>query len=265
MTYSEIKEFDIEVLHPKIMVFKNVFKNSLGMIEHFEKEYSDQWTDWYTFGKHVRINNVVDQFDKFPTKKEWEDKIVNPIDDPYVKEFQSIFYDITKKYYESVELNLDNWLFDSADIAKYNADSGISEDRAMSYHTDYQQEKSDEPGNKFMTTCVFYLNDDYDEGEICFRIFKEDFSGVETEFEYKPSVGDAVVFPSTHPFYHGVNITRNGSKYILRSYWKTSYEGSPEYFEEKSKYTEEEWPIKLKEKYQKIWKETGEKFGKAMS
>ena len=264
MTLLNNENYNIEILHPKIMVFKNVFKNSLAIIKDFEKN-SNEWTDWYTFGSHVPIHNSIDSFSTFPTEEEWNEKIISTQDNEYVKEFSSIFYNVTKKYYESVDVDCTNWIFDAADIAQYNAGAGISETRAMSYHTDYQQEKAPEPGNKFVTTCLFYLNDDYDDGELCFRVFNDNFAGLESEFEYKPSAGDVVVFPSTHPFYHGVKITNNGSKYLIRSYWKTWYDGDPEYLEEEAKHSKEEWELIKKQKYQKIWQETSQKFGMPMS
>jgi hypothetical protein len=161
---------------------------------------------------------------------------------------------------------LPNWCFDSCDIAQYNAKSGISEKRAMAYHTDYEQAKHPEPGNKFAITCLFYLNGDYEGGEIAFRIYNEDQSDVLEYIKYKPSEGDVIVFPSGDPrytgldnFYHGVSIVDSGTKYIIRSYWKYSYDGDIEHIEESLKYSSEEWERILKSRRDLSWKETSHK------
>ena len=177
--------------------------------------------------------------------------------DIYAKKYLQLFYDTTKQYCDSLKINLNNWVFDTSDIAKYNANAGVSETRAMSYHTDYQQEKSMEPGNKFNTTCLFYLNDNYEGGDLCFRIFNDELTEIIEEISYKPSAGDIVIFPAIHPFYHGVKIVESGFKYIIRSYWRYWYDGDEAYLKEQAMYSEEEWELIKKERYKDAWNRVG--------
>ena len=254
--------FEIEFLHPKILVFKNAFTDGQNLIKHFEDNFPDQWVGWYSFGTKIELNTVTGQFDSFPTQDQWNQKIIEKQETEMLKDLLRSFYLATKEYYNHVNLKLDNWFFDAADIAKYNENSGIpgaSGTVGMNYHTDFEQSKALEPGSKFATTCVFYLNDDYDGGEICFKIFNEDFTEIEQEIVYKPSAGDAVIFPSTHPFYHGVNVSTNGCKYIVRSYWKYMYEGDQDYLNEKSKFSDDVWQVILKERGQEVWNKIQQK------
>jgi hypothetical protein len=53
------------------------------------------------------------------------------------------------------------------------------------------------PGYKHWLTCNIYINDNYEGGGLSFKVFTN-----ETEydhFSYKPSAGDALVFPSHDP------------------------------------------------------------------
>jgi hypothetical protein len=233
-------EFEIEYLHPKVWVFKNVFPEGKDMINYYEDNFKDKWESWYVFGKHLILGFYDKTFDNFPSQKEWED-VLTSAPNKYIKSFSKIFYETTKKYCNELNIELDNWIFNLVDIAFYNENIGINKNKAMNYHTDYQQEKELEPGNKFEITAVFYLNDDYDGGEISFRIFNDDLTELKNEFKYKPSAGDVLIFPSKHPFYHGVEMVTRGEKYIIRSYWKYNYAGHPIFFNEREKYSQEEW------------------------
>ena len=263
-----MKKINIEYLNPKIWVFKNIFQNSKEMINYFENTKPDsnnelqEWTEWYVFGLHTGVPHETDLFDKYPSKEEWDNKIVKKTKNIYAKEMCEIFYQTTTKYIEDLNINLPNWQFDPADLAKYYPNSGINKNIAMVYHTDYERGKNAEPGGKFAITALFYLNDDYDNGEICFRILNDDCSKIIEEITYKPSMGDVVVFPSGDPrymksqnFFHGVKQVSSGTKYFIRSYWKYMFEGEPEYWKEKELYDEESWGKILKDRRLNDWDE----------
>ena len=58
--------------------------------------------------------------------------------------------------------------------------------------------------------CVYYLNDDYDGGEIYFP---------NQNIELKPKPNTLVFFPGTLEFLHGVKPITNGVRYTLTSFW----------------------------------------------
>jgi hypothetical protein len=94
----------------------------------------------------------------------------------------------------------------------------------MNYHTDYQVEREGIPEAKFHTTGVFYLNDNYDGGEISFLELNNEQEIIQ-KIDYKPEQGDLVIFSSNFPIYHGVKQVLKGEKYIIRTYLR--YEEKP--------------------------------------
>lgn len=246
---------EVEVLHPKIWVFKNILTQSDDLINYLRgEEFLDQWQDWYTFGEKVFLPIGGGTFKDFPSEVDWDEQVTfESSKNKALKQFTDAFYYVTKKYSINQKINLDNWEFGGSDLCYYREMVGVSGTQAMNYHTDYQIERDYEPGMKFQTTCVFYLNDDYEGGEICFKIFEEDYSKVLERVSYKPSKGDAIVFPSKHPVYHGVKIVENGTKYIIRSYWKYWKDGTDEYYNHKNSMGEQEFEKFLDERHRDLW------------
>jgi hypothetical protein len=124
----------------------------------------------------------------------------------------------------------------------------------MHYHTDFQQEKRDAPGYKPYITCTMYLNDDYEGGEISFKILKE--GGGFDEVVYKPKAGDILVFPSNQPYYHGVQLTTKGKKYFVRSFWDYYFPGTEEWNANQKKYGATEW-AEMEHQREKLERQTG--------
>jgi hypothetical protein len=58
--------------------------------------------------------------------------------------------------------------------------------------------------------CVYYLNDDYEGGEIYFP---------NQNIELKPKANTLVFFPGTLEYLHGVKKITNGIRYTLTSFW----------------------------------------------
>jgi predicted 2-oxoglutarate/Fe(II)-dependent dioxygenase YbiX len=138
--------------------------------------------------------------------------------DEYKRTIIDLFYQTTKLYFEDNNIELKEAGFFNYNIAKYYVGAGVDDKYAMSHHTDYQQERVAISEYKFHTTVLYYLNDDYDGGRILFKILNETSDSIEFAVDYKPSAGDIVIFPSKHPFYHGVENTANAEKYFFRSY-----------------------------------------------
>ena len=209
------------------------------MIEYYETH--KEWEGWYTFGTMVPIHINVTQFDSFPTYEEWDRTITSdpnktkPEEVPYVKSVVDHFYHGTKLYMEANNIVLPNYSFLNFSLAKYKTGG------AMFYHTDFQQERAHIPESKFNTTCLFYLNDNYEGGEISFAIMDDTHQEIIDIIDYKPVAGDMVIFPSSLPIYHGVKPITEGEKYIIRTYWKTTLETSPEWEQGIEKYGEEQW------------------------
>lgn len=244
---------EIKKIHPKIFIFKNVIKNPEEIIEHYSSSFYS-WEPWYTFGVQVNLSNLYFEFDSFPKKNEWEKKISiigkNEIADfvtSFIKkniqnkkeiglkeehisflkesenkinEIANLFYETTSLYIKETNIEKENLIFNPFNIAKYYDNAGVGDKLAMNYHTDFIQHESAILEQNFYITCLFYLNDNYDNGEISFKVLDDKHEKIVFSCDYKPNAGDIVIFPSTPPFYHGVKKTQNGEKYIIRTYWK---------------------------------------------
>lgn len=250
-------EVEVEKLHEKIWVFKNVFKSSKDMLNFYLTNHSDKSIPWYEFGFHILIPTRARCFESFPTEEEWESFSKSHFDErdddisnnQYVSELFKVFHESSKNYFDSVKVDYDNFCWDSVDIAYYKDGMGVNTAQGMNYHTDFQEERREDPGLKFGTTCLFYLNDDYDDGGINLIELSDDKETLISQVFYKPGAGDLVMFPSGHPFYHSPMIAKNGSKALIRAYWRYEYPGSEAWHLEKAQYTDEEWKDILRERH----------------
>jgi hypothetical protein len=73
----------------------------------------------------------------------------------------------------------------------------------LSSHTD------DNGGNKPRVSLLFYLNDDYQGGEICFDFI---------DIKYSPKKGDIIIFPSSYIYRHHVEKVTNGTRYCIADF-----------------------------------------------
>lgn len=234
--------FNIQKIQDTVWVFKNAIQDAENILEYFKN--NREWSDWYTFGKHAPGTHFAVTFDNFPTIEEWEDKKnSDPNDfskrDCYENKINDLFYNCTKLYIESNNIDLPNWGYTGWNIAKY--EQNTNDEFAMMYHTDFQRDIAYSPGFKFAVTCVMYLNDDYDGGEVLFRFLDDDLVTIKEDYDYKPSAGDIVVFMSGHPHYHGVRSISSGEKYMIRTYWRYDYPGHPLWLKLQEKYGPDIW------------------------
>jgi hypothetical protein len=186
-------------------------------------------------------------FKEFPTLEEWRKsknykETAIGKDQYFESQIGDLFYYTTKLYKESNNILLDSWAEDGWNIAKYIPNLKDHSEYAMMYHTDFQREFAYEPGLKFGITAVFYLNDNYTGGEVVFKIVDKDNPSItKKDYTYKPEEGDILVFPSKHPYYHGVKAVTEGNKYIIRHYWRYDYSGHPLWLKLQEKYGEDVW------------------------
>jgi hypothetical protein len=236
--YTEGSE-NITFLDDNVIVFHNVLSDPDDYIDYYEE--FGKWRGWYGFGR--QIDSRVHSFRKhptFPTWDEWlsvaKEAIDEGEDDKYFLEVAEAFHLATKFYINHTGRVLPNWTCQPWGLARYIPDQDLinSSELTMNYHTDYMTEDSESPGEKFGITAVLYPNDDYEGGEICFRIVGEE--GLAKEFCYKPKAGDLVVFPSNPPYYHGVKRINGAPKYITRLYWMYDFEGTSTWHTLKNKY-----------------------------
>jgi hypothetical protein len=81
---------------------------------------------------------------------------------------------------------------------------------------------------------VMYLNDEYEGGEISFKIvdsygfnqrpyINEDYDTASRDKHFdvgiKPKANSMVVFPSSSPYFHTAHIVKSGFKYMVPGHW----------------------------------------------
>lgn len=240
-------KFEVLELHPDILVYRGAFPEPLDFIKKVES--MQPWEQWYLFGTKLQLHGAGWTSPEFPSEKEWTTFINEDKAPDATKLVNQVFFSVTQDYVSRTGYSQPDWHHFPPIVCKYNSDFSINEkkDLVMHYHTDYQQERSEEPGLKFGLTCTMYLNDDYEGGEISFKVFNED--GTYLKIDYKPNSGDVLVFPSGEPFFHGVKTVYNTNKYFLRTFWWYDFEGTPEWLANQKKYGAEQWALMEKERW----------------
>lgn len=209
------------VVAPQIVVYKNIFKNSKELIESLDIDREDSlfdgWRQWYQQG--FRKDVVFDLNKNYPETKE----------SLYLKEACEIVNFIRQDYFDDFEKDkgvwptfIKNWdpLKKTQDIFyldyfRYVKEQNHYSDEKllMEYHVDEFPVVNEAKTRRHVVTINFYLNNEYTGGEI------SAYDAISNKiYTYKPQPGDAVVMPSTEPFYHGVKGFKDADRYFLRSF-----------------------------------------------
>ena len=205
------------IISPQIVVYKNILKNSNSIIDLLESaddnDSNPKWKDWYENGWRSSAN-----LNRLDSNKSIEiEKICDAFDyicKDYMEEFskeKGKWPDFIKDW-DSINLNQSNY---QIDFFRYNnlkfKNMDWKSDLLMDYHVDEFSVEGVNKKEKNIVTVNFYLNDNYSGGEIC--AYDDD---LKISYRYKPEVGDAVVMPSSAPFFHAVKPFYLADRYFLR-------------------------------------------------
>lgn len=227
MDYSNIEKL---VVAPQIVIYKNIFKHSQELINLLETDQEgslfSKWRSWYEQG--IRKDALYSSYDYIDENS----SSVAKFEKEYLKEIADALKFINEDYF--TQFGKDNGIWpeyinDWSQVSKYNGPNYIDYfkytvhensnllDRAMmmDYHVDEFIIEGQLKTRRLMATINFYLNDGYDGGEICMYDSVSD-----KNYIYKPRPGDAVIMPSTYPFYHAVKSYKNDNRYFLRSFFE---------------------------------------------
>jgi len=224
---DDFKDLEFDEIYPNVIVYKNMLSDPQKSYEIIKKSeatsegkyFLKQWTPWAQFGTYSQM------------------KYGEELNDAQLEEMfdqEKAFHEELRSAYDKAASHYRNYTgLKFPDDARYSGHSyckyfdeidGLENNMTMQYHTDYIISQRDMPGDKFHTTMTFYINDDYDGGDLEFYIDNNIIN-------HKPKAGDLVVFPSTDPYYHGVKKIANGNKYFVRNFVMTNYAGSDEWLE----------------------------------
>jgi hypothetical protein len=237
---SNIDDLEWEELIPGVILYRNMLTDPEKAYEVMMqsesssegKYFFQEWTPWAQYGTYTQAKQ----------ENFWESSIRNEI------------FDAEKKLYDEIAISYDRAIshyfmhtkIEIPEGARYSGQSWckyfnkidtLKNNMTMQYHTDYIISQRDMPGEKFHTTCTFYINDNYNGGDIEFY--------VDGKFvNHKPKAGDLMIFPSGEPYYHGVKTIPDGNKFFIRNFVMFDYDGSEEWIKNQKRYGAYKWAQK---------------------
>jgi hypothetical protein len=191
-----------------------------------------QWTPWYNFGHRSKIDNS-----NIKINNENYNKMEYDLREQVNEAMNIVFQDYISDYKNSEWPNfITSWElstklgFSEIEILKHHIKP--KEKYAILFHTDRHEHRIHMAGGKQIITFTFYLNDNYEGGEVEFIDEAKN-----QLFTYKPGAGDITVFPSGLPFWHSAKAVTSGeNKIFLRVFINWEHSGSKEYLEGVKKY-----------------------------
>lgn len=180
-------------LAPGIVVFENVFSESMKYIE----QINEQGISWRS--AEVLVNE--DQHESGTnTKARDTDLIMLP---HHTSEEPGILSDFTRKFHKEMKVCLDQYMnhyyakienFESPQLLRYG------KEQMFHNHID------DHPFFTRRISLTYYLNDDYEGGDVSFNRFN---------LRFKAQKHNLLIFPSNFVYSHEVHPVTDGLRYVL--------------------------------------------------
>jgi hypothetical protein len=181
------------VIGPGIVIYKNIFPESMNLVKRYEESIGDSWVKAKT-----NQNSQYSEMGRFCEDFVYSDYSLEPNDKNFT-ELIELYNEVMSKikeclldYEKDYAIKVD--YFEALNVVKYSVNNFFN------YHSD--------DGNdvRYTVSCVGYLNDNYEGGSLHFKFF---------DINYKPEVGDLAIFPSAYIYTHAAYPITNGTKYIL--------------------------------------------------
>jgi hypothetical protein len=157
--------------------------------------------DCESYLKFCKETNI---WDEFRTTDAWNQRVIYPHNFPNV-ETNYINYLLQLREKIKTDFNITDEIYpDYLGLVRWrNGDM-------QHPHADGENENGKHPYHWRQFGCVYYLNDNYDGGEIYFP---------NQNVELKPKQNTLVFFPGTLQFLHGVKPITSGVRSTLTSFW----------------------------------------------
>jgi hypothetical protein len=192
----------ITILDNKIVYYEDLIpdiNNFINVLEQEEDQYFNffsEWKDWYS-------SNSSSLYGKFRSGS--FSGVMNYCDNKsktyFIAKTIKDLVDLCVKDYCNKTNNISGHMPDYFSINKYNTNA------YMGPHVDTEDKTVK---NKPSLSMVFYLNDDYEGGEIEFP---------NQNIKIKPTPGSLIIFPSYNPYVHDPKPVKSGSKYMIPLFW----------------------------------------------
>lgn len=240
-TIYEEDKYDYEEIYPKVLVYKNIFEDIDRLREVMKNSSLDpessmflrDWVQWGGIDTSTVFGTYVEMIGKDFPKEKLEDPEQKALAESELESIRDViqsFFAVTNHFMQKFNITKsEEWRHTPPSFCRYIPTEDVPNGLFMQFHTDYQIERASEPGDKFVITTTMYINDDYEGGEIVFKI-------KDSQFIYKPKAGDILVFPSGHPavlmegedpIMHAVNPvpTTSPDRYMIRMFHQVYSEG----------------------------------------
>lgn len=188
-----------DTLRSKVVLFDNfIDETDCAELYEFCKKQNEWPNDFYERGEKPRENEP-----PRPTH-ELVNKYVNlallELEYSFTREMSLLYPAALRKYPQGTSLGIH---CDGVSLS----DSGDSIDYLRDYNPN-----SVHPTTLTEGAMVFYINDDYEGGELFFP---------DIDLEIKPKAGQLIAWPSGPLFEHGVKIISSGDRYVVSSFLTT--------------------------------------------
>jgi hypothetical protein len=196
---GKVYEVEYEEIAPSIYVYHNALPKEMKIIERVESALAIPGTRFKWKDSEVGFKDVVNNHRNC---KDWK---INPEGLAPVDNFSKDAFALHEEIINQLKIRLEHYkprnylaeisYFEAINIVKYGKG-------------EYFKTHSDD-GDPYRCTvsCVGYVNDNYQGGEISFAKF-----GI----TYKPKAGDMVIFPSAYAYAHASEpVLDDGTKYSL--------------------------------------------------
>jgi hypothetical protein len=195
-----------EEIAPGIVIYKNVIPEDIDLVDEIESSVSINAVSWNPAYVKSSGDSELDttKRDTLTIGVSYSENPEVLLSDPttaFNTSLSKLFYDnfsIIENDYKN-DFGIGTSWHDSYGILKYGV--GQKFVNHIDDHPDYHRRVS----------FVYYINDDYDGGEINFPRFN---------ISYKPSKNEMIIFPSTYVYNHSVNEVINGTRYAVVSWAK---------------------------------------------
>ena len=183
-----------------ISIYRNAIQNSKDIIEATEYGLGSNWKEATVMnadGSITQSSVRTNEFMFFPHINEIYENETEPsilISFEFHKAFKPCIADFCARFTLDVDVNVST----AYQILRY----GELEH--------YIPHLDDGKNTKRRVSAVGYLNDDYEGGELWFP---------NLNFNYYPTAGDIVVFPSGAPYTHEAKPVKQGIKYSVVNWW----------------------------------------------
>lgn len=195
-----------EELAPGIVSYKNVMDNSLGFISYIENLVSENKLTWHQASQSDGPDE--DSMVKKSSRDCFAISLPSYDKNPEFKKIGDVYNEVSTKIDEKLLPTVDDY---RSLYAAYHWTTGEGW-QLLKYGKDNHFVKHYDDSKQYPRTVSmsYYLNDDYEGGEIEFPNFN---------LKIKPVANQMIMFPSNYVYTHTVHPVISGTRYAIVGWW----------------------------------------------